>query len=239
MSSIDNQSLFNEIGSRKYYVYRLVDPRTFQTFYVGKGCGDRVLQHVNNVKSLLGTEDEDEFSLKSRQIAEILSAGKSIISIIHRRGLTQREAFEVESALIDAYPGLSNIQKGHDYERGSIRLEDLEVTLNAKEYSEPADKYVIIKTSAGAIQANGNLYDATRICWRATLSKAQKYKYVLSVINGIVVEVYSVDHWYAYNDDRIAFEGNPATDQMASLKGKLIPAKYRRKGLANPFLYKK
>ena len=27
----------NSNGNNKYYVYRLIDPRSFQTFYVGKG----------------------------------------------------------------------------------------------------------------------------------------------------------------------------------------------------------
>ena len=32
-----------------HYVYRLVDPRNGQTFYVGEGCGDRVFAHANAV----------------------------------------------------------------------------------------------------------------------------------------------------------------------------------------------
>ena len=46
------QGLNNLSNNRKYYVYRLVDPRTLQTFYVGKGCGDRVFQHVKDAQTL-------------------------------------------------------------------------------------------------------------------------------------------------------------------------------------------
>lgn len=225
--------------NRKYYVYRLVDPRTLQTFYVGKGCGNRVLQHVEDAKKLID-DDEDATSLKIQQISEILSAGKQVISIIHRRGLTEKESFEVEAALIDCYPGLTNIQNGHDSERGVITLEDLCELYNTVEYSEPEENYIIIKTTANAIAANGGLYETTRRAWRGNKKKADGYKYVLAVVNGIVREVYEVNQWYQYNQDRIAFEGIVSNQQtMISLKGKRIPRIYRQKGNANPFLYKK
>ena len=236
------------IGSsnRKYYVYRLVDPRTLQTFYVGKGCGDRALQHVKDARSLIGTrkgpesltdEIEDEFSLKIKIIADIIAAGKEVIIVIHRRGLTEKEAFEVEAALIDAYSGLANIQNGHFSERGAITLEDLCQSVNTAEYEEPDEKYIIIKTTPDFINARGSLYEATRKVWRADLKRAKRYKYVLAVVYGIVREVYEAKEWYQVGD-RIAFRGEPTT-ALASLKGKRIPAKYRAKGAAYPFLYKK
>ena len=228
-------------GTRKYYVYRLIDPRNYQTFYVGKGCGDRVFQHVRNVQSLINgvNGDEDALSLKSKQIADILSEGKEVITVIHRRGLTEKEAFEVEAALIDAYPGLTNIQKGHGFDQGLITVEDLYDYLNASVYSEPSEKYVIIKTSVAAINERSSLYEATRRSWKANLAKAKKYPYVLSVVNGIVREVYKVDKWYQYDNDRIAFEGEPTSDPISSLKKHRLPEKYRQKGASYPFLYKK
>lgn len=237
----------NVSENRKYYVYRLIDPRTLQTFYVGKGSGNRALQHTKDARSLVGTRKkspksltddvEDEVSLKIKIIADIIAAGKEVIIVIHRRGLTEREAFEVESALIDAYSGLANIQSGHYSERGAITLEDLCQSLNAVEYNEPDEKYIIIKTTPDSINANGGLYEATCKAWRADLKRARKYKYVLAVVYGIVREIYEAKEWYQMGD-RIAFTGEPTT-ALASLKGKRIPAKYRTKGNAYPFLYKK
>ena len=163
-----------------------------------------------------------------------------MISIIHRRGLTNKEALEVEAALIDAYPGLTNIQRGYGFERGAMTIEDLHTTYNTSVYNEPNEKYIIIKTTPDAIKNNGGLYEATRRAWRAKEEKAKKYQYVLSVVYGIVREVYKVSIWYTLPTGRIAFEGEPTTDSIASkVKGKRIPDKYKQKGAANPFMYKK
>lgn len=60
--------------------------------------------------------------------------------------------------------------------------------------------------------AQGSLYDATRRAWRANLERASKVNIVLSVIGGIVKEVYEVDEWYKSTefDGRIEFKGKPA-----------------------------
>lgn len=225
----------------KYYVYRLVDPRNLQTFYIGKGCGDRVFQHANGVvkKIALGL-DEEIISLKEKLIKEIISAGKKVLPIIHRRGLTQKEALEVEAALIDAYPGLTNVQRGYGIDRGVITVDDFCAMYNTPVFSEPNEKYVIIKTTPHVIQMNGDLYEAIRKSWRAKLTKAKKYKYVLAVVNGIVREVYEVSSWSQNLYGRIEFQGKPTNDPIAlSVKNKRIPDYYRKRGVANPFMYKK
>ena len=234
--SIGALERLNSNRDNKYYVYRLVDPRTFHTFYVGKGCDNRVFMHAKAAKELISNE-EDAKTLKLQLISEILAAGKEVICFIHRWGLSKTTAYEVEAALIDCYSGLTNIQSGHYSERGMISVEDFEKMSNLHEYQEPEEDYIIIKTSKGAIEANGSLYEATRRSWVADLNRAKEYKYVLSVINSVVKEVYIVKNWYP-DGERIAFEGAPTNDIISSVKGKLIPAKYRKKGIARPFLYK-
>lgn len=233
--------------NRKYYVYRLIDPRTYSTFYVGKGCGDRALQHARDVKKLLNNpmlnpnQEEDAFSLKEQQILSILSSGLEVLVIIHRYGLTEPEAFEVEAALIDAYQGLTNDDSGHGADRGVVTREELSKLAFAIPYTEPNDDYIIIKTTISTIMANnGDLYESVRKSWIANIERAKKYKYVLAVVNGIVREVYEVSKWYLFDGGpRIAFDGQPTNNPIQSLKGKRLPNIYMQKGAANPFMYKK
>jgi hypothetical protein len=120
-----------------------------------------------------------------------------------------------------------------------ITAEDFYISQSAEEYTEPDDNYVIVKITEETISLAGNIYEATRAAWAAKYDKAKKYKYVLAVVYGIVREVYEVEKWIQLESGRIAFEGHPSNGPLLSLKGMLIPQKYRRKGAANPFMYKK
>src|ERR1700674_2809920 len=92
----------------KTYVYRLIDPRNGETFYVGKGQGNRVFSHIRAEQNLEG----DDLDNKVKRIREIRLAGFEVAHVIHRHGMDKTTAFEVESALLDAYPGLTNIVGG-------------------------------------------------------------------------------------------------------------------------------
>lgn len=225
------------------YVYRLIDPRDFQTFYVGRGVGNRVFYHAKDELNHF-EDNEDALTTKLQQIREIRLSGKEVICVIHRYGLTKEQAMEVESALIDCYPGLTNLVSGYGSDRGVITADDLQSSLERPIYEEPTEiDYIIVKTSNSAVQiAQGSLYDATRRAWRANLERASKVNIVLSVISGIVREVYEVDEWYKSTefDGRIEFKGKPANREIANLfRGKMIPEYYRKQGMSSPFLYKK
>ena len=92
----------------QYYVYALVDPRTDQIFYVGKGVGNRVFQHIAEAEN----NDVCSTSEKLDQIRAIhatLDAEGKPLEVKHfiiRYGLTEEVANEIESTLIDflTYP---------------------------------------------------------------------------------------------------------------------------------------
>ena len=61
------------IEQLQYYVYRLIDPRNGQTFYVGKGKGNRLYAHVNdalkNYEGISYTDnEEDDVNLYFRNV---------------------------------------------------------------------------------------------------------------------------------------------------------------------------
>ena len=106
----------------KWYVYRLIDPRNGETFYVGKGKGNRIFAHakadytatISQGASALHEEDnEDASDLKMKRINEIRAAGLEVGHVVHQHGIEQEKvAYQVEAALIDAYPGLTNLVDG-------------------------------------------------------------------------------------------------------------------------------
>lgn len=235
----------------KYYVYRLIDPRNGQTFYVGKGHGNRIFQHVKQMISYYdGAEQalEDDPN-KLKIIRDIVDDGLEVIHVIQRWGLTEKEALEVEAALIDAYQGLSNIQRGFQSdEYGVTNAKTLIAQLSRKTYEEPRNfKYIIIKVQQWRLDelyALHNInarYEATRWCWRIRPRDVNEYPYAFSVTGGIVREVYQIEKWVLTEvPGRYAFEGHVADDSIRNqVIGMRIPDVYSKKGMASPVLFSK
>lgn len=238
------------IDELKYYVYRLIDPRNGQTFYVGKGKGNRIFHHVNRAlqKQSVDAEqvwnpDEDEVSAKYQQIMDIQSAGLEVIHVIHRYGMNSDTAYEVESALIDCYPGLTNQQAGHGNDKGVCNADELDRRCNISVFSEKDIdcKFVIIKVRQSFIDERNSLYEAVRHSWVADIDRIKNYKYVFASVDGIVNDVFQVDKWESNPNykNRVLFEGKSVGDlkPWSNIKGKRIPERFRKKGLASPLLY--
>lgn len=243
------------IKQLKHYVYRLIDPRNGQTFYVGEGKGNRIFAHVNcALKNYDGEsfleKNEDEDTLKIQTIKDITNSGLEVIHVIQRWGMDSATAFEVEGALIDAYPSLTNIADGHhNSEFGACNAFELEKRLSKKEFVDDQNnpKFIIIKTTYGRVnQFDGSfehrLYEATRYCWKISVNKAKRYDYVLAVVDGIVKEVYKVNKWILVEDGRgrYEFEGTVAEEKIRKIFfDHKLPLVYKGKGMANPVLYSK
>lgn len=182
-----------------YYVYRLIDPRDGQTFYVGKGKNDRVFAHVaQQLEISSGPDtDEDETNLKFRTIGEIRSCGLDVIHVIHRHGMDEKTAFEVEAALIDAYAGLSNIAGGHGNSLyGCAHVVELEQQYNAE--PAPVDKrFIAINVSRSIKETRGDYYKAVRWQWKISEWRRKMGAPVVAYTNGIIRAVFEVaqDGW--------------------------------------------
>lgn len=226
-----------------FYVYRLVDPRNAETFYIGKGKGNRVFQHAANT---MHSQTKEEGSLKIQRIREIQAEGLEVISIIHRYGMEENVAFTVEAALIDAYPGLTNLVKGHASDYGIAAAQQILRRYAAEKiYYQHKVMEVLVKF----VGAGQELYDQTRFAWKASRKSAESCSYILAVRNGIVQEVYTADQWVSASDPalgaladenlggRLAFIGRTAEQRIRALyHGKAVEP--RPAGAANPIRYR-
>lgn len=230
-----------------YYVYRLIDPRNGETFYVGKGKNNRVFDHVAWAKKgldfyRLKNGEDDEQSLKIKRIQDILYEGLEVIHIIHRWGMTETEALHVEAALMEAYPGLTNIQGGYHSDNGVISAHSLQKRFEKETFIDRDDiKYLIIKVRKSVIDDRGSVYEAVRRAWKVSPTNVQAYPYILAVENGIVKGVFEVEGWYKSQEEgRYEFVGKDAPESIKNyFNEKRIPEKYCRKGMSSPVLYGK
>ncbi|NKK70577.1 hypothetical protein G9X64_33315 [Rhizobium sophorae] len=226
------------------YVYRLIDPRNGETFYVGKGRNNRVFDHAAGVADLT---DDDSQTLGSKldRIRAIKNAGLEVLHVIHRHEIPEAAIFEVEAALIDAYPGLTNIQGGHaSSDRGPMNHAEIVDKYSLPTFpSIPKHRLVLININKLDDRFDRRaIYNLVRYCWRISRLRAENAQYVLAVIRGVVVGAFEAERWMAATADnfpdipyadgseahRLGFVGRDAPKEIWDLyvgaRGKRITA---------------
>jgi len=107
--------------------------------------------------------------------------------------MEEKTAFEVEAALIDAYPGLTNIVGGagsNDF--GARHAKEI----IARYCAEPAvfqHRALLISVNRSATEAS--LYEATRYAWKISKATADKAEVVLATRQGLILDAFIADRW--------------------------------------------
>ena len=231
----------------KWYVYRLIDPRNGETFYVGKGRANRVFSHA---KGQLTGDEEEVSDPKLQRVKEINAAGLEVAHVIHQHGLDNaKAAYQVEAALIDAYPGLTNKVRGHgarDY--GSRHVEEIIAEYAGEEFEV---KEPLLLISIGVFYyRRDNPYDAVRFAWRLNRRRLDNLKLVLASLRGVIVGAYRPTKWLAATrenfpdladgdmDGYLGFVGKDAEQEVWDYYvRKRVPERYRKPGARNPRRY--
>jgi hypothetical protein len=211
----------------KFYVYLYVDPRTLRPFYVGKGQGNRIYSHL----------DDAEDCEKVKRIVELRKLGLEPVLEILKFGITEREAFLVESAVIKllGVDELTNRVKGHGAaENGRARLTEIIQELDAEDVTI-SDKVILINISR--LYRYGmtpmELYDATRGVWKIAPIRHSP-DFAFSVYGGIVREAYSIAAWVPADSTmtgRDFLEKEYDLSERYEFVGKVAPEPIRRKYL--------
>lgn len=182
-----------------YYVYGLIDPRTGQFFYIGKGSGNRVFEHER-----MNLNCRNSNNLRLTTINEIRAEGLEVGKIIINSNLTEEEAFAAEASLINAFnyvsnAGLTNIVAGH-HATEAMTVEQFELENGAEMLTREEIRHKILVIKINKLYQRDMdekvLYDAVRGVWRASKEKVKTVKYVFGVYNSLIVAVYKPSKWF-------------------------------------------
>ena len=236
-----------------YYVYMLINPNDKKPFYVGKGRGNRVFQHI-----ICALTDLDVTSDKYDVIRDIVNGGGMVEHIIVCHGIAhESEAFSVEMAIIDTlnycgYDLTNEVSGHHSATKGIMTADEIKRQYNAPKLDHIDDDCIIININDQYVRnlQPQQIYQATKEIWRIDKNKLNKIKYVLSEYRGLIVEVFKVCGWYpkerGYNPTSkkagqkytaYGFNGEVADDAIRNKYINKTLAHNKAQGQSNPILY--
>lgn len=175
----------------RYYVYWLRDPRDSAIFYVGKGEGNRVFQHIKCLEAGAKPGGETE---KEQRIRAIAQAGLAVEHVIVRHDMDEKDALLLEAVLIDMLPSLgialTNLVGGHGTGAyGANTPEMLEAVYAAKELVIPDGLNVLFISANVEVRntdTDKSLLERTQAAWKVSLARACDIHMVLVHANGLV-----------------------------------------------------
>lgn len=185
----------------KSYVYALRDPRDGEVFYVGKGTGERILQHVTES----GKNPMSE-KAKLKRIKDIEANGLKVEHLFLRTGMDDNLAFAIEQAVIDAFLAnratsngvsrLTNLVAGHEH--NELGLASLETVLakHGKAKTPPIKEPILVLKLNQLWEPDMNpesLLKVSQGVWRVGKDIREKAQIALVISFGIIRGVYEID----------------------------------------------
>jgi hypothetical protein len=182
----------------KHYVYALRDPRDKQVFYIGKGVGNRVLQHKKEAN-----DNPESQKMKLSRIQDIQNSGFEVEHFFLRTAIeTEKEAFAIEQAVIDSYDlaglDLTNVVKGHHSSSvGLAAVHDLFSKHAAKPLGRVTFPFITLNLNAfwKTTLTPEELYLEARKYWKVGDDARRLAKYAVVVSYGVVRAVYRINAW--------------------------------------------
>jgi hypothetical protein len=170
--------------------------------------------------------------------------------VIHRHGLDEKTAFEVEAALIDAYPGLTNVVGGkHSNDYGVMHAKEITARYCAEE-AEFTHKALLISVNREALERS--VYEAVRYAWKISPTNAKQADVILATLQGMIRAAFIAHEWLPASaanfpgrwseedgsEGRYGFVGEEAPEEIKRrYVGKRVPDRFRKRGAANPIKY--
>ena len=245
----------------KWYVYKLVDPEDNKVFYIGKGRGSRVVDHLKMAVNERLVVKEGGMSAKLSKIKEICDRNngdknRPLHQIICHQLETEAEALRIEAILIQQTPDLTNEQAGHNIDDfGSSNLQELVWKLDAKPMSRIEHDAILLnikntyKPELDEYDVEKKVYESCQIAWGCGEAR-EKVELALAIFGDVCVGVFEDLNWYEATKKNFpqmthdqpgkwGFTGKTANQTiLEQYLNKKIPAELRwKRGQATSFRY--
>ncbi|PSJ45074.1 hypothetical protein C7I36_06330 [Zobellella taiwanensis] len=172
------------------YVYALceINGTERKPFYIGRGKGDRCLQHLK----------EDESQEKNAFIQDLIKKQKIAIDIL-RHGLDEKSAALIESTCIDllGVGELKNKIRGCESNMGRMTIDEIHNLYSSETViiqPEHQGLAFLLNDTYKSGMSELALFESTRGIWH-NIPRDESIKYGYATYNGIIKEVYEIHGW--------------------------------------------